>query len=57
MGYGVYLDMYTRSCKQLYVFSPLSPPQAKEQDLLMPVHTSDTQEEYVGATVIEPVRG
>ena len=31
--------------------------QAKEQDLLMPVHTSDTQEEYVGATVIEPVRG
>ena len=31
--------------------------QAREQDLLMPVHKSDSQDDYAGATVIDPVKG
>ena len=31
--------------------------QAREQDLLIPVHKVETGDEYIGATVIEPVKG
>lgn len=31
--------------------------QAREQDLLMPVHKAEVQEDYAGGHVIEPKRG
>ena len=56
-----YLYLHQRSFRQQLSFYPSftspSPLQAREQDLLMPVQKAEGQEEYTGATVIEPLRG
>ncbi|CAI8049449.1 DNA polymerase delta catalytic subunit [Geodia barretti] len=53
---GVPLAYVLSRGQQIKVVSQLL-RKAREKDLLMPVHKSEAQEEYAGATVIEPSRG
>ena len=53
---GVPLSYLLTRGQQIKVVSQLL-RKALEQDLLMPVHKSESGEEFEGATVIEPVRG
>ena len=51
-------DLKRHSSKKFYCEITLLLLQAMEQDLLIPTHSSQgADENYEGATVIEPVRG
>ncbi|CAI8054472.1 DNA polymerase delta catalytic subunit, partial [Geodia barretti] len=53
---GVPLAYVLSRGQQIKVVSQLL-RKAREKDLLMPVYKSEAQEEYAGATVIDPFRG